>query len=211
MGLCFSQGACFQAVILPRACGALSGMGRGSGIGSGLRHREHLQARGAPSAMQLVFRHWECLQAQRAASCKERAFRQEEHLCSLGMGHAVRHREWLQAWCMASGMGRGFRQEEVLCHSGKGNACAFQAGNAPSCTGSSVRLRAFLQAWGMPLESAGAIQARGVPSDKGSAFRHWRLCPVSTEPGALCWEYGAWRGFLGFYVSLSVLPQEALW
>ena len=108
-------------------------------------------------------------------------------------------------------MGRGFRQEEVLCHSGKGSACDTQAQNAPSCTGSSVRLSACLQAWVVPLESAGAFQARGVPSDKGSALRHWRLCPVSTEPGALCWEYRAWRGFLGFYVSLSVLPQEALW
>ena len=103
-------------------------------------------------------------------------------------------------------MGRGFRQVEVLCHSGKGSACDTQARNAPSCTGSSVRLRACLQAWVVPLESAGAFQARGVPSDKGSAFRHWRLCPVSTEPGVSVLGVQSLEGLLGI-LCLPLCPS----
>ena len=161
--------------------------GLSSGTGSAFRYREQLHARGAPSGMGSIC----ALQVWGTQS---------------GMGRTIRHREWLQAWCTASGMGRGFRQVEVLCHSGKGSACDTQARNAPSCTGSSVRLRACLQAWVVPLESAGAFQARGVPSDKGSAFRHWRLCPVSTEPGVSVLGVQSLEGLLGI-LCLPLCPS----
>ena len=104
------------------------------------------------------------------------------------MGKPSRSACALEARGAPSGMVLAFRQWELLqawgTASGTASSCAIQARGAhvPFNKGRPIMHRALKETQrmpsgrGAPSESAYAIQAKGVPSGTGSAFRHaeWR-------------------------------------
>ena len=221
----FSHWACPQALDMTLS----------SCRGLDFRHRVRIQAWCKPSGMGCAFRQGACLQALGRASCLWQGFRHGAFLQAralpAGKGLEYRHLELFQARGMPSGTGSGFRHKVRLQAWGasvlfRHRACP-QALGSPSGTGH-TQAKGVPSPMGCALRECLCLQAKGMPSGKGSAFRHgewlqqlealfckhWGLEAWCCEHRCLEPRYestGAWRGFLGFCASLSVLPQESLW
>ena len=187
---CFRQEACLQEQGAASGTGnifrhgaRLQPWGLSSGPGSTFRYSERLHAQGTTSGMRSLC----ALQAQGETSGTGLAIR---HVAPSGKGCTARHGsslqgvpvplsqgERLQAWGLPSSTGSFIRHGVCLqaqgapVQFGQGEHMCLSPRDAPSCTGNSRRHRECPQA-GVQLESAHAIQAMGVPTGTGSAFRH---------------------------------------